>query len=90
VVEGAQRIESAVKFSGRFYRFENGQLVIDERYITPGFEVTLDFLDSWLHSYVEVFVVNNIAIRIREWEERWGDVVVAREYPPETSKELPF
>ena len=90
VVEGAQRIESAHKVYGPLSTFRDGKLYITqhsegERLIVPGFEVTLAFLDEWLGRYVEVFVVNNIAIRIREK----ADGEVLEEYPP-VEEELPF
>ena len=40
--------------------------------ILPGFEVTVDFLDKWLEEYVEGFVINQIGIRIRHYDE-WGN-----------------
>jgi hypothetical protein len=91
VVQGAQRIESAYKVSGSFKCYEDQQLVIElgnerlEKRLIPGFEITLDFLDNWLRTYVELFVVNNIVIRIREYGE-YGSV--EREYPK--LDELPF
>ena len=85
VVEGAQRIESASKVYGNFSEFTDGKLLIDSQLIVPGFEVTLDFLDKWLGDYVEVFLVNNIAIRIKVNDEE-GE---SEEYPP-IVEELPF
>jgi len=96
VVEGAQRIESAYKLSGRFATYREQQLVIESEKpfndrLTPGFEVTIDFLDSWLGSYVEAFVVNDMVIRLRVYDE-WGNGVL-KEYPePEdlSPEDLPF
>ena len=73
VVEGAQRIESAHKALGGFVRYEEQKLVIDpgsqlpDLWLTPGFEVTLNFLDNWLGAWVELFIVNDIIIRIRKY-----------------------
>lgn len=91
VVEGAQRIEGAYKAYGKFTRYENQQLILDEyrHMLTPGFEVTLDFLDNWLKCDVEAFVVNDVVIRLRSL----GDFgAVLTEYPPpeKESDELPF
>ena len=86
VVEGAQRIESARKASGQFLRFTDGKLLIDSEAIVPGFEVTVRFLDEWLRESVEVFILNDIAFRIRVLGE-WGTVL--KEYPP-IEEELPF
>jgi hypothetical protein len=86
VVEGAQRIESAHKGYGRFSRFTDGKLSIDSGLIVPGFEVTLDFLDKWLGQYVEVFIINDIAIRLRVYSD---ENEVLWEYPP-SEEELPF
>lgn len=67
VVEGAQRIQSARKVSGMFTRYDEQKLVLDDykHLLTPGFEVTLDFLDKWLGWHVEAFVINDIVIRLR-------------------------
>jgi hypothetical protein len=91
VVENAQRTESARKIYGVLSEYRDGKLVISARrgglvgYIVPGFEVSLDFLDSWLgKSNVEVFVINNIGIRIK-------DLNNLNEYPPleEESEDIP-
>lgn len=54
------------------------ELVTVERRLVPGFEVSLDFLDKWLGADVVLFVVNDIAIKIREYNEFGG---LEREYP---------
>ena len=62
------------------------EIVTVEGKVTPGFEVTMDFLDEWVGENVEVFIVNGIAIRIRvlgEWDR------VLKEYPPPEG-EMPF
>jgi len=78
VVEGAQRIESAYKVDGRFQEYEKQKLMIEVetgelkgfRYdLVPGFEVTLDFLDNWLDKHVEAFIVNEIVIRLRTYDQ---------------------
>ena len=47
--------------------------------LIPGFEVTFDFLDQWIGRDVEVFIINNIAIRLRQYDEGYNAVI--REYP---------
>lgn len=87
VVEGAQRIESARKLSGWFDRYEKEKLVLRMsegkfEYLTPGFDVTLDFLDYWLERHVEVFMINDIVIRVRySFQDECGEYEVV-EYPP--------
>ena len=83
VVEGAQRITSARKIDNQFYAYENEKLVIGDEYCTPGFEVTIPFLDAWLGCMVEAFLINDMVIRLRSGEE---------EYPPPTlePEDLPF
>jgi len=90
VVEGAQRIQSGYKARGQFGQYRNGKLIIDSLEVTPTFDVTVAFLDSWLDSYVEVLVLNGLAILLREFDE---DGTAIREYPeleePEP-EDLPF
>ena len=87
VVEGAQRIDSCYKLRGGFGEYRDGKLVIMDQgkheLITPAFDITLDFLDSWLESYIEVLVVNDMAIRMREYYE---DGI--REYPESADEDL--
>ena len=100
IVEGAQRIESAYKIEGRFAVYRLQKLLIEatnEVYeLTPGFEVTISFLDNWLENDVEAFVVNDIVIRLTTSEpDDFGNLVKAREYPePEEGEpepeDLPF
>ena len=84
VVEGAQRIESAYKVSGWFKRYAEQKLVLvsgkEEHLLTPGFEVSVDFLDNWIDDYVEAFVINDIVIRLRVYSEDTD--TVEKEYPP--------
>ncbi|MBI4299004.1 MAG: hypothetical protein HY666_04500 [Chloroflexi bacterium] len=96
VVEGAQRIESAFKVSGRFqairdqkliFEVERGELKGYEYDLIPGFEVTLDFLDNWLNNYVEALVVNDIIIRLRTYD---NDGEVEREYPQPEPADMPW
>jgi hypothetical protein len=90
VVEGAQRIESAYKVSGWFKRCDEQKLILAtnkvEYKLTPGFEVSLDFLDNWLGNYVEAFVINDIVIRFRHYDEGF----VSKEYPELEPKDIPF
>ena len=100
IVEGAQRIESAYKVQGRFEVYSQQKLHIEATggvyELTPGFEVTISFLDSWLEDYVEAFVVNDIVIRLRASEtDESGNILGWREYPkPEEvepePEDLPF
>ena len=100
IVEGAQRIESAYKIEGCFAVYRLQKLLIEARNevyeLTPGFEVTIGFLDNWLENDVEAFVVNDIVIRLTTSEpDDFGNLVKAREYPePEEGEpepeDLPF
>ncbi len=96
VVEGAQRIESARKVLGTFERYSNGNLVIERgkyssAFVKPGFEITTSFLDEWLGRDIEVFVVNDMAIRLKFSFYDIDDELHAEYYPPEEpSEELPF
>lgn len=87
VVEGAQRIESARKLTGWFDRYEKEKLVIrigdgKVEHLTPGFDVTLDFLDDWLEHRVDVFLLNDIVIRLRYgFQDEFNEYQV-EEYPP--------
>ena len=96
IVEGAQRIESAYKVWGRFVVYRQQKLHIETGgegvyELTPGFEVTISFLDSWLENDVEAFVVNDIVIRLRISEtDALGIIVGWREYPePEEGEPEP-
>jgi hypothetical protein len=89
VVEGAQRITSGRKISGRFEAYENEMLVVrthngESAYYTPAFEVTHDFLDTWLSvtASIEFFVVNDMVIRMRAYEQVDRDEYKTFEYPP--------
>jgi len=79
VVEGAQRITSARKINDQFKTYDNGKLVIGNEWCTPGFEVTLPFLDAWLGRMVEAFLINDMVIRLRTY---WTDEYDQEEYPP--------
>jgi len=85
VVENAQRIENAYKLTGKFEFYTEQKLQIGSSYLTPGFEVTLEFLDEWLKRYVEAFVVNDLVIRLREYNQDYVD-----EYPEPESKDVPL
>jgi hypothetical protein len=90
VVEGAQKIESAYKSYGNLLRCQNARLVINtsdgEQEFIPAFDVTIDFLDHWLDRYVEVFVINDIVIRLRYFHENESKENITEEYPsPEIS-----
>ena len=95
VVEGAQRIESAYKVTGSFELYQHQKLLIHTHTsegdfeITPGFEITVEFLDNWFERTVEVLVINNVAIRIRTYGH---DGEVVEEYPPPemAPDDLPF
>lgn len=88
VVEGAQRIMSARKVSGKLKEYAEELLIVGDFSLKPGFEVTLDFLDEWLHFPVEAFVVNDIVIRLRKfWEESDGEPMWA-DYPPTETKDI--
>jgi hypothetical protein len=82
-VEGAQRITSARKINDQLYSYADEKLVIGGEYCTPGFEVTIPFLDAWLGCMVEALLVNDMVIRLRSGEA---------EYPPPTlePEDLPF
>jgi hypothetical protein len=79
VVEGAQRITSARKINDQFKTYDDGKLVIGNDWCTPGFEVTLPFLDAWLGRMVEAFLINDMVIRLRTY---WTDELDQEEYPP--------
>lgn len=87
VVEDAQRIESARKLTGWFDRYEKEKLALRTgegkfEYLTPGFDVTLDFLDDWLEHHFEAFLINDIVIRLRQsFQDEHGEYQVV-EYPP--------
>ena len=50
--------------------------------VTPGFDVTLDFLDDWLHCDVNAFLINDMLIRLRRWfQDEYGESQLI-EYPP--------
>lgn len=90
VVEGAQRIRSAHKLSGRLGRYSDDKLVITPtlgevaEYLIPAFEVTLKFLDDWLGESVEAFVVNDMIIRLTKWgpQQEGEEYVTLISYPP--------
>lgn len=89
LVEGAQRIESARKLSGKFERYEDEKLVIrlasGVEYVTPGFDVTLDFLDEWLERYVDAFMLNNMVIRLSYGIQNESGEYEVIEYPPNST-----
>lgn len=87
VVEGAQRIESARKLSGFFIKYEEEKLVFNMgshqfEYLTPGFDVTFAFLDTWIERHCEAFVMNGIVIRLRYSYQDEDNVYHVIEYPP--------
>lgn len=82
VVEGAQRITSAHKTWGTFRGYDEGRLVIGNEWCTPGFEVTVSFLDEWLGREVDAFIINDMVIRLRrDWVDE-HDEPHAEYYPP--------
>lgn len=96
--EGAQRIEFAHKLRGRFSAYHDQKLVIEPEVgrtavpLTPAFEVTFEFLDEWLERWIEVFLLNKLAVRLREYDQNGN---VEAEYPKaeETghgSEDIPF
>jgi len=85
VVEGAQRITSACKIDDAFIAYEDEKLLIGEGVYTPGFEVTLTFLDDWLGHAVEAFIINDLVIRLRIYDRG----IILAEYPP-PEEDLPF
>lgn len=83
VVEGAQRIQSARKVWGQFVAYHDQRLILEDSDgiqtpATPAFEVTIEFLDEWLQTYVEALLVNDTVIRVRERGEP-GELI--RQYP---------
>ena len=89
VVEGAQRIASARKVEGTFDAYRNGDLSIGIGYYTPGFEVTLSFLDEWLGRNVDAFIVNDMVIRLRAYVTDEDGKIEVVDYPP-PEEDLPF
>lgn len=82
VVEGAQRITSARKIDGTFTDYDDGKLSIGIGYYTPGFEVTLSFLDTWLERSVNALLVNDIVIRLRVYGSNEYGGIEVEDYPP--------
>jgi hypothetical protein len=98
VVEGAQQIDSAFKIFGQLTEYQNQKLVFQvsgttqKMSVTPGFDVTISFLDKWLNQYdVEVFTVNDVVFRLRHFRQDENGNVDCEEYPAiETKDEPPF
>jgi hypothetical protein len=93
IVEGAQRIESAYKVEGFFERYQGQKLLIKGTNVyeelTPGFEVTISFLDSWLGNNVEALIINDMVIRLTMPEfDDFNNFVRVREYPEPKEGEL--
>ena len=89
VVEGTQRISSARKLSGHFAEYSNGKLLLNRygneppEYLTPGFEVSIKFLDEWLGENVDAFLINDIVIRISRLVGNENDEYLTLiNYPP--------
>lgn len=87
VVEGAQRVESAHKTSGSFKSYHKQKLIIGDHTYTPGFEVTLQFLDNLLGLNVEAFLVNDLVIRLRSYG---ADGILEYPKPQPSADEIPF
>ncbi len=74
-----QPVQDAYKVFGTFSRLKGGKLQIisevfdsrdnfireDETEIRPLFAITSEFLDHWLGRYVEVLVINEVAVHMR-------------------------
>ena len=102
VVEGAQRIQSGYKVQGEFTEYREEKLIVypeaeswgPERpspvEITPGFEVTISFLDNWLDRWVEALVVNDIVIRLRTLHQPVAEYPEPEDVPFPEPEDLPF
>jgi hypothetical protein len=92
VIEGETQPEE-VNVDYRFIKDSETGKTKYEYLLKPGFDVTLEFLDNWLGNYVEAFMINDIAIRFRQYGQ-WDSI--EKEYPPVEPKEpqepedLPF
>ena len=89
VVEGAQRITSARKLGGRFSEYQNGKLNIDKynnaepEYLTPGFHVSIKFLEEWLGENVDAFVIDDMVIRLSRFvSNEDNEYATLVNYPP--------
>lgn len=91
VVEGAQRINQSRKDYGLFDEYKDEKLVLssyqDYVELTPAFDVTVQFLDKWLGKNVCAFVVNDLAICLREYG---NNNQIVGEYPPPQEEDLPW
>jgi hypothetical protein len=87
VVEGAQRITNARKIEGIFDSYNNEKLSIGIGYYTPGFEVTLSFLDAWLGRSVNALLVNDMVIRLRVYGTDEAGEIEVEDYPPPLANE---
>jgi|SRR6056297_2558471 len=71
VVEGAQRLESGYKLRGQLEKYEEQRLLLrtgTTNYVklTPSFDVTFEFLDTWLDRDVEALVINDMCVKLQE------------------------
>jgi len=89
-----QSVQGAYKVSGKLaYINDDGKLVIGDgkdvppEEVTPLFPLSIKFCDEWIDEYVEVLVVNDVAVQIsRTDRHNWNERVV---YPlPETADDL--
>jgi hypothetical protein len=95
VVEGAQKINSALKTECQIKWIQDGKILLHQtgaktetdRAYTPAFDVTIDFLDKWLNRFVEVLIINDLVIRLRfSYQDESGNYCT-EDYPP---VETPF
>ena len=97
VVEGAQRIKSAYKVKGDLVEYEDGKLIIQvgvgaREELTPAFDVTVSFLDTWLGRNVEALVVNNMVIRLSYLitTDNIKEGIIEDYPPPEEPEDVPI
>ncbi|MBM2825424.1 MAG: phosphoribosylaminoimidazole-succinocarboxamide synthase [Dehalococcoidales bacterium] len=83
VVEGAQRIQSAVKVSGHFDALREGELVLNKSRFTPGFEVTLLVQAGWnKEPPAPMLPTDVIAATARRYREAYERLTGKKLIPP--------
>ena len=97
VSEGvSQPIQDARKFSGNLYALQDGMLQMSyspyssdgynefTESVPPGFAITYEFLEEWLHRDIEALIINGVVVSIKDRQNHYI------EYPPKAAPDSTF
>ena len=85
----SQPIQDAKKVNGYLLGYQRGMLQIncsEDGYneytetVAPGFTVTCDFSEKWLHRHIEALIINGVAVSVKDQQ-------TGAKYPPKETPE---